>query len=102
MTVTLFNYNNYIALIVTIKLFSFHSVGSGSLYQYNCDTQYTVTNKILQYMYFITKTRNIDDRQIMDWPGNPTYTSIYILYIHQFKMNLTNRPRRITSVSNNK
>lgn len=98
MTVTLFNYNNYIALIVTIKLFSFHSVESGSLYQYNCDTQYTVTNKILQY--FITKTRNIDDRQIMDWPGNPTY--IYILYIHQFKMNLTNRPRRITSVSNNK
>lgn len=78
MTVTLFNYNNYIALIVTIKLFSFHSVESGSLYQYNCDTQYTVTNKIHQY--FVTKTRNIDDRQIMDWPGNPTYIYIYTVY----------------------
>lgn len=81
MTVTLFNYNNYIALIVTIKLFSFHSVGSGSLYQYNCDTQYTVTNKILLNQYFITKTRNIVDRQIMDWPGNPTYIYIYYIFI---------------------
>lgn len=32
---------------------------------------YTMTNKILQH--FITKTRNIDDRQIMNWPDNPKY-----------------------------
>lgn len=37
------------------------------------------------------------------WTGQAIrHIYIYILYIHEFKMNLTNRQRRITSVSNNK